>query len=100
MAKRKNSKGLSEAKRRIEQAAAVSALDLDLISLGITELPETISQLKQLQELDLSGNQISSVPESLGQLTALELLDLSDNQLTFLPASLRKLSQLKKFFRI
>ena len=96
MAKQKASKALSEAKRRIEHAAAVSALDLDLMSLGLAELPDSISQLKQLQRLNLSGNDLSSVPESLGQLKQLRELNLSGNQISSVPESIGQLKQLQE----
>ena len=44
---------------------------------GLTELPEAIGQLSQLQTLDLSDNQLSALPEAIGQLSQLQSLDLS-----------------------
>ena len=67
---------------------------LDLSGNQLTELPESLGQLTQLQSLDLSDNQLTELPESLGQLTQLQSLDLSNNQLTELPEWLGKLRQL------
>lgn len=43
-----------EAKRRIEAAHQEGATELDFSSLGLTELPEAIASLTQLQSLNLS----------------------------------------------
>ena len=68
---------------------------LNLSSNQLTTLPESLSQLTQLQSLNLSGNQLAALPESLGQLTQLQSLDLSSNQLTALPESLGQFTQLQ-----
>jgi len=41
---------------------------LDLSSLGITSLPESIGNLSALQTIDLWGNQLTSLPESVKKL--------------------------------
>ncbi len=87
------------AEERIQEALQSGATELDLSqkydakdSEKLTELPESLGQLTQLQSLDLSGNQLTTLPESLGQLTQLQSLDLSGNQLTTLPESLGRLA--------
>ena len=40
--------------KRIKEARATGATELDLSELGLTELPAAIGQLSQLQELDLA----------------------------------------------
>jgi internalin A len=95
-------KAYYEAEKKIQQALKSGAAELDLRSMQLTELPESIGQLKQLRELDLSWdysdekqkNQLTALPPSLGQLTQLTVLDLSSNQLTSLPDSLGQLTQL------
>jgi len=90
-----------EAERRIEEARRSGAKVLDLssgrakASRQLTELPESLGQLTQLQSLDLSGRQLTALPESLGQLTQLRAVDLSDNRLTVLPESMGQLAQLQ-----
>ncbi len=61
----------------------------------LTELPDTIGQLTQLQSLDLTGNRLTTLPESLTQLTQLQSLNLYGNQLTALPEWLGQLTQLQ-----
>ena len=84
-----------EAERRIEKARQEGAGKLDLSSIGLTEVPESIASLTQLQRLDLSNNQLTELPKSIASLTQLQRLDLSNNQLTELPKSLASLTQLE-----
>ena len=89
------------AEQEIEAARRSGAKELDLSagweekSPKLTELPETLGQLKQLQSLNLSRKQLTALPEWLGQLTQLRELNLSNNQLTALPESLGQLTQLQ-----
>ncbi len=86
-----------EAEKKIEAARLSGATKLNLSASGLTELPESLTQLTQLQSLSLSNNQLTTLPESLTQLTQLRLLDISDNQLTTLPEWLGQLTQLQSF---
>ena len=94
-----------EAEKKIAQALQSRATDLELGGMKLTELPESIGQLKQLRKLDLGydyskededKNQLTALPESLGQLTQLQKLDLSYNQLTALPEWLGQLTRLQE----
>ncbi len=84
-----------KAEQKIEAARRSRATKLDLYSMGLSELPESLGQLMQLQSLDLHSNQLTVLPESLGQLTQLQSLDLSHNQLTALPEWMGQLTQLQ-----
>src|SRR5437588_369724 len=87
------------AEARIQEALKKRATELDLSGLGLTELPESIAQLSQLQMLSLSYNQLTTLPESVAQLSQLlQKLYLDDNQLTSLPESLRNLTQLEQLY--
>ena len=88
------------AEEKIEAARRSAAKELDLSqgyqsSQKLTEVPESLGQLTQLQSLDLSGNQLTTLPEWLGRLTQLKTLYLYRNQLTTLPEGLGRLTQLK-----
>jgi hypothetical protein len=88
-------KAYREAEKKIEEARQLGATKLDLSLMRLTELPESLGQLIQLQSLDLDRNQLTTLPDWLGQLTKLESLDLSLNRLTELPESLANLNNLK-----
>jgi len=64
----------------------------------LTTLPDSLGGLTQLQTLSLFGNQLTTLPDSLGRLTQLQTLYLSGNQLTTLPDSLGRLTQLRTLF--
>jgi len=80
---------------RIERARKRQAIELDLSRLDLTEIPESIGKLQQLQSLNLSFNELRTLPESIGQLQQLQSLDLSFNGLTALPESVGRLQQLR-----
>ena len=84
------------AEKRIEEAARSGATDLDLRSLKLWELPESIGRLTQLRKLYLFENQLTALPESLDRLTQLEALYLGGNRLTALPESLGSLTELQE----
>ncbi|MEM8640498.1 MAG: hypothetical protein AAGG51_17025 [Cyanobacteria bacterium P01_G01_bin.54] len=70
-----------KAERAITKALRTKATKLVVRYEALTELPESLGQLMQLQSLNLSGSQLTELPEWLGQLTQLQLLDLSGSQL-------------------
>jgi internalin A len=80
----------------INQALRTGAGPLDLSGRRLTELPESIGQLTQLQSFYLHGNQLTALPESVGRLTELKNLNVSHNQLTELPESIGQLTQLQR----
>ena len=87
-----------EAERRIEAARQEGAIELALRGLKLTELPDAIASLTQLQSLNLSDNRLTELPAAIASLTQLETLDLSNNQLTELPEAVGSLIQLKTFY--
>ncbi|ALF52156.1 hypothetical protein ACX27_03690 [Nostoc piscinale CENA21] len=54
-----------EAEQRIEQARREDAVELDLSNMGLTEVPEAIANLTQLQTLNLSNNQLTELSEAI-----------------------------------
>lgn len=84
-----------QAEQKIEEARRTGATKLDLSRMKLTDLPESLGQLSQLQELNLANNQLTALPEWLAQLMQLQTLDLSHNQLATLPELLVQLTQLQ-----
>ncbi|MEG4146662.1 leucine-rich repeat domain-containing protein [Microcoleus sp. Pol12B5] len=71
---------------------------LNLVSIGLTEIPDAIGKLSNLTQLVLSRNQITSIPEVIGKLSNLTGLFLSKNQITSIPEVIGKLSNLTGLF--
>ncbi|MEK8020280.1 MAG: hypothetical protein VSS75_025690, partial [Candidatus Parabeggiatoa sp.] len=71
--------------------------ELDLHNKRLSNFPESIEQLSQLEKLNLSNNELSgSIPESIGNLRQLERLYLNNNQLSSsIPESIGNLGQLR-----
>ncbi|MFG6101585.1 COR domain-containing protein [Leptothoe sp. EHU-05/26/07-4] len=93
--------GYREAERRIEVARQEGATELDLSNLALTEVPESIGQLTQLDKLDLSGygdskNQLTGLPDAIANLTQLQSLNFSNNGLTRLLDAISNLTHLKE----
>jgi internalin A len=86
----------SLADARIQKARENRATTLDLSNLGLTELPESVTQLSQLQVLYINDNDLTTLPESVAQLSQLDTLYLDGNKLTVFPESLTKLSRLSR----
>ncbi|ODG97604.1 hypothetical protein A4S05_12975 [Nostoc sp. KVJ20] len=85
-----------EAEQRIEKARREGAVELELSDMELTEIPEAIASLTQLQQLDLSHNELTALPEALAFLTQLQELNLSENQLTELPEAIASLTGLQQ----
>ena len=68
---------------------------LDLFN-RLTEIPEEIDSLNNLQILDLNANGLTFLPKEIGNLTNLQKLNLSFNKLTFLPKEIGNLINLKE----
>jgi len=88
-------KAYARVDRKFAKAHRSGARKLDLLAGDLTELPESLGQLTQLQSLTIFGNKLTALPESLGQLTQLQSLRILDNQLTALPESIGQLTQLQ-----
>jgi Leucine-rich repeat (LRR) protein len=61
----------------------------------ITQIPDWISELVNLELLNLSGNEIDIVPKSIGQLQNLKQLYLHDNKILFIAHALGQLDNLE-----
>lgn len=68
---------------------------LDLSSVNVTKLPNSVGLLKQLRYLNLSSTYIKKLPESVIDLIHLQTLKLSFSLLCELPKATRKLINLR-----
>jgi internalin A len=88
-------KAYQEAEQRIKRARNSRETHLALYGIKLTEVPESIAQLTDLQELNLSNNKLMSLPESIAQLSNLKEIHLYQNQLMSLPEAIGQLPNLK-----
>lgn len=65
---------------------------------GFTELPPQITQLAKLKVVNLAFNNLTELPVGIENMLSLESLDLDRNQLTTIPQEIAELSNLKSFF--
>ena len=77
-----------------ENSLPLSTRWLILTDNKITQLPESIGQLKHLQKLMLAGNFLSELPASMANCHELQLLRISANQLQTLPDWLLQMPKL------
>lgn len=71
---------------------------LELVNIGIEEIPSSIKQLKNLEDLDLHYNQLSDLPDELANLTSLKNLDICGNHFSKLPESIFELERLESIY--
>ncbi|MEZ2277880.1 MAG: COR domain-containing protein [Microcoleus sp.] len=91
-------KGDRIARIRIEQVEAMRVQQIDFRDLGLTELPEAIASLTQLQMLFVENNLLKELPEAIASLTQLQLLNLSNNLLKELPEAIASLTHLRVLY--
>jgi internalin A len=60
----------------------------------LTQLPEGISALRELETLDLGSNHLENLPDAVGELRNLHVLRVDQNTLTELPSTLGQLHNL------
>jgi internalin A len=68
---------------------------LDLAMLGLKTFPESIRNLKNIENIDFEGNRIKKLPEWMGELKELIGINLTQNKLDSLPESIVTLHNLK-----
>jgi internalin A len=81
---------------KIAQAELEHWEELELVGMELTEIPDTVFQLVNLQSLDLSCNRISIIPDSITRLTNLKYLHFNNNRITRISDSIDKLFKLEK----
>ncbi|MFZ4667295.1 MAG: AAA family ATPase [Prochlorotrichaceae cyanobacterium] len=67
-----------------------------IVGNGITEIPETLAQMTNLEHLNLTGNNLLEIPAAIGHLTELRILNLSYNRITKIPDVIKWCSKLEK----
>jgi Leucine-rich repeat (LRR) protein len=82
-------------RERLSSLGIVSGpTNLDLSGLGLTDLPDVLSELKELRILNLSGNKLTSMPFHMTCLPKLNKLYLSHNQFVDFPLGIKSLAHL------
>eukprot|EP00121_Abeoforma_whisleri_P003523 Awhi_evm1s3165 len=71
---------------------------VDLSKNKLTELPASIGELANLQQLNCSQNELSSLPSSLNKCQSLQYLNLSGNNFFRFPQEILSLSNLQHLF--
>jgi Leucine-rich repeat (LRR) protein len=64
----------------------------------LLQIPPQVETLQYLRAIDLSGNDLSSLPQELFMLPNIEILDLEDNRLRSLPMELSRMPRLRKLY--
>eukprot|EP00002_Diphylleia_rotans_P000613 TRINITY_DN10310_c0_g1_i2.p1 TRINITY_DN10310_c0_g1~~TRINITY_DN10310_c0_g1_i2.p1 ORF type:complete len:116 (+),score=22.75 TRINITY_DN10310_c0_g1_i2:65-412(+) len=67
------------------------APDMSLIRKGVKTIPDSISQLTQLETMDLSENNITAFPKSCGDLQKLYKINLAHNKISTIATSISSL---------
>ena len=75
---------------------SLSQLQILKITSPLSQISSKISQLQSLRELSIQESSIVALPLEVFQLLCLEVLDVSNNQLRALPDEIGNLLQLKK----
>lgn len=70
--------------------------ELRLEKMGLTAIPAWIGDLASVEELSVRDNELESLPGSFAELKRLRRLDLRGNQIRSLPDALRELPYLTK----
>ena len=65
---------------------------------NITEIPDSIGQLTNLESFMISDNKINKISPEIGKLTKLRGLNLGNNELTEIPSEIGNLTNLEELF--
>ena len=82
------------AMQKIEEAAECSFPWIILERLGLSEIPDELFKLTDLQELVIIDNLLTALPPKISKLKNLTRLNLFYNELTELPPEIGQLAQL------
>ena len=70
-----------KAEDEIELVRLSGTRKLNLMNMGLTRLPDSLSSLTQLESLNLSYNLLDKLPDWIGGFTNLKSLSITDNYL-------------------
>ena len=70
-------------------------VEIDWDNIGITKLPEAISNLTELTYLDIAGNNLTNLPSGIKDLSNLVKLIVYENSLSNFPSGIGNLSKLE-----
>lgn len=76
----------------------LSVKGINLSNLNINVIPDSISNLKNLECLILSHNFLTGLPDSICEIKPLKYLMINDNSLNSLPERIGNLSNLKRLY--
>jgi internalin A len=68
---------------------------LELVTIGLTQLPSSLTALTKLSRLALGHNKLAHIDLQLNRLANLRTLDLKNNQITEIPTEMATLTKLK-----
>lgn len=68
---------------------------LELVTIGLTQLPSSLTALTKLGSLSLGHNKLAHIDPGLDELTNLRMLSLDNNQITEIPTEIATLTKLK-----
>ncbi len=72
--------------------------DLIIRNYNLTKFPDSIGDLKSLEQLYLDNNNLDILPDTIGNLTSLKILNLGNNSLGTLPDAIVNLRSLQKLY--
>ncbi len=72
--------------------------DLIVRNYNLTKIPDSVGDLKSLEQLYLDNNNLDILPDTIGNLTSLKILNLGNNSLGTLPDSIVNLKSLQKLY--
>ncbi|VFV19649.1 Hypothetical predicted protein [Lynx pardinus] len=73
-------------------------VSFSLVTKGMTDIPDFLWGLSEVQKLNLSHNQLRALPPEVGKLSRLVVLNLCGNRLRSLPREIGLLKSLKVLF--
>src|SRR5215475_7171421 len=74
-----------QVQERIRAVRNGDSRELDLFGFKLTQIPQEVFALSDLESLFLGSNEIRAIPETIRKLSRLKLLDVSQNPIEKVP---------------